>query len=104
MIIYIGLLSIFILALFFTSIDKRFRYIFGIILTLSLIFVSGFRYNVGMDYPPYEELYSKVSNGEQIDSEIGFVTICRICSMIGANAQLMFLILAIITISFIYKS
>lgn len=104
MAVYIGLLFIFIIFILQSNIHKEQKRVLGVILTILMILISGFRYDVGMDYPIYEDMYNKIINGQSVRGEWGFVAICKLCISIGGNAQLMFFIFAIATILLFYKS
>lgn len=74
---------------------------FFIILT---IFV-GFRFEVGTDYPTYQEMFRTINSslGNYVVVEPGFWLINRFIYIIGGNFQLMFLVISIITYVFFYN-
>lgn len=89
--------------------SKLFETYFIFLSTISLIFVSGFRYKVGMDYPSYERGYRLIESVNLIDSkDPGFILIEKILYAINPNPQFLFLVTSIfINISivlFLYKN
>ena len=77
------------------------RRIFLILIFIILTLFSGFRYNVGVDYPNYVKIF----NGEKGYSakELGFNFLIDFLHAIGGTYQLMFLLLAIIMNVLVYK-
>lgn len=80
---------------------KKYNKIFILIAMLSLIIVSGFRYESGTDFYTYTEIFESTANSPTIDllegTDIGFTIFCRILSNISKDPQIMFLGAAIIT-------
>ena len=108
MIVYIILLLIFLFSAFIAKVLPEFKNIMSSFLILTLIVISGFRYNVGMDYEVYDAIYNDIQNNIQsgIESrvEAGFHIGCKICSALGGTSQLMFLLMSIGTILLLYNS
>lgn len=71
------------------------------IISLSLAFFGGFRYDVGVDYPNYEKIFNGVEYYET--RELGFEYFVTFLNYIDAEPQLMFLILAILIQVLVYK-
>lgn len=69
-----------------------------------LALFAGFRYGVGIDYFAYINIYNWGVNGAYITKEPFFKYIIIFCELLGGNAQMMILILALITNIFVYKS
>lgn len=66
-----------------------------------LIVFSGFRYNVGVDYPNYVQIYNReYGYGSQ---ELGFNLLISILHSIGTTAQMLFLVMAFLMQFFVYK-
>lgn len=77
---------------------KKYNYFFLIIVIVSLVCVSGFRYYVGTDYAQYKEIFIYMSEGPIIldDGEVGFQILLRAIRKIGENPQLFFFITSVI--------
>lgn len=99
MIPYFILFFLIIIFAFFGAYSKS--NIFLVIISLIFTFFAGFRYNVGVDYPNYVNIFQ----GEQwyLVREIGFGYMLDLIHYIDGTYQLMFLILAIIMQFFVYK-
>lgn len=98
---YFYLVLLVLLISTFSLSEKKHR---GVLLVLCIVitFFSGFRYNVGTDY----ENYVKIFNGTEFYEvkEYGFKIFVLLLNAIGAKPQLMFLILAIVTVYLLYKN
>lgn len=107
MIEYILFFLIYNLAIFITDVKEKKNTIF---LLFSILFIfSAFRFNVGVDYPNYKELYETKGDiqalirvGSRIN-EIGFIYIIKILNILGAGFQVLLMLYAFITIYFILK-
>lgn len=76
---------------------KKYKIIFILIATLSLILVSGFRYKVGTDYGNYSEIFIYLTGGAiDFSGEAGFNTLMFLMKKISSNPQMMFMITSII--------
>lgn len=96
--VYVYLLFIVLSLLLLT----RFRSKLIVLPFIVLAVFSGFRYNVGIDYPTYELLYEWGADGTQVTSEPFFGYFIKFCHLLGGNTQMFFLLSAIITNLFIY--
>lgn len=105
MAVYIGLLVIALGIVIVASQNHNLQKGCGEIYAILLIIVSSFRYDVGMDYQAYEVMFNHITVWqEQNVSELGFVLLCKMCTLINGSAQMMFMICAIYTILLLYKS
>ena len=76
---------------------RNYNYICIFFITISLIFVSGFRYKSGTDYGTYSLIYGNTPNYNiNESSEWGFLLLCKILYGISQNPQIMFLVTSII--------
>lgn len=74
-----------------------------VILCCTLIIFSGFRFNVGVDYPNYVGIF--YSNKSDVGvKEPGFLLLMKFIRAIGGNVQMLFAICALITQFFIFFS
>lgn len=103
---YLILLAISIgLLLLHKHVDDKSKGKIEIIISFCLIIFSGFRYMVGKDYYNYAYQFKKISQDftSFSDSEIGHRVLIKICSSLGFNSQMMFLLYAIFTILLIAR-
>ena len=79
--------------------SKKYNNLFIAIALISLIVVSGFRYNVGTDYYQYAEIYTVFAPDVVISEaeEPGFMALCKFLTNYSMDPQLMFLVTSIIT-------
>lgn len=101
---YIILLLLIILLSLVARIYPSYRNVIGKILTIVLIIIAGFRYNVGMDYKSYNDIYNSIKDINTGAYETGFIFLCKACSFIGGTSQLMFLTMSILTIVLLYQT
>lgn len=105
MAVYIGLLVIALAIAIMANQNHNRQKGWGEFYAILLIIVSSFRYDVGMDYLAYEEMFNLITIGQEQDvSELGFVLLCKMCAIISGSAQMMFMVCAIFTILLLYKS
>ncbi|WP_187770539.1 EpsG family protein [Bacillus mycoides] len=71
---------------------------------LILIFITGFRYNVGTDYNGYVLNFDYLMNNDIPRIEYSFKFIVKIAHLIGFNQQFIFFVYAVITYVFIFLS
>ncbi len=71
---------------------------------LILIFITGFRYNVGTDYNGYALNFDYLMNNDIPRIEYSFKAIVKIAHLIGFNQQFIFFVYAVITYVFIFLS
>lgn len=69
---------------------------FRILLTLFLVCLSGFRYEIGNDYSNYVSIFNHAEDSFRI--EPGFIGLISFVKALGGNAQAMFLLSAFLTI------
>lgn len=77
------------------------------LMVAAMIFVSGFREDVGMDYGEYRSIfYGIMFNGINLTdrAEVGFQLLCQFCAEFGGTPQMMFLIMSILTLTLYYKA
>ncbi|MCP3761404.1 EpsG family protein [Domibacillus sp. A3M-37] len=80
--------------------QKYYNNFFVFFALLSLILVSGLRFDVGTDYYTYMGLYENIFpniTNPLSESEPGFVILCKILYKISTNSQMMFFVTAVIT-------
>lgn len=103
--IYISLLVLGLLLILATRANPALERVSGVIYTVVLAFIGMFRYDVGQDYFSYESIYDKIAMrwdyGETI--EIGFRTVCKLCSELDGTAQLMFAVMSAATLILTYQ-
>lgn len=97
---YIGLLLIVV----FLSIIIPYNRKAGLILFIILGLFSGFRYNVGIDYASYLDVYQYIIEGYNVTNEPFFQYFIKAIDYLGFNAQFFFLISALFTQYFVYQS
>ena len=68
---------------------------------LLLIFVGAFRYDVGRDYMSYVDIFEGVKGSR---AGIGAQLLNTGCKAVGGTSQLMFFIVAVLTLSLFYKA
>ena len=68
-----------------------------ILAALPMAFVSGFRWDVGVDSLNYFYVYSNILYGYNTHVEIGFELLCRALLLITEDVSLLFLVCAVIT-------
>ena len=96
---YFILLFLVLIFAFFGAQTKK--NIFLIFISIILTFFSGFRYNVGVDYPNYVKIFqAEIGYGAR---ELGFLYLLDFIRFIDGTYQLMFLILAVIMNVLVYK-
>jgi len=96
--IYIYLLLLVLFFLQLSKINKKFLILPFILITV----FAGFREGVGIDYETYKLLFKWGRDGTQVTSEPLFSYFLKFCYDLGGNAQLFFLLSAIITNTFVY--
>lgn len=104
MLVYFSLLFLSLTFLIIEKCDMRYRHVCAIILMSILTFFLVFRYEVGMDYGEYRNLFLGKAIIYDKGIEPGFVAVCDLVKFIGGKHQLMFLIMGLITSVLIYKS
>ncbi|MEG2341033.1 MAG: EpsG family protein [Odoribacter sp.] len=97
MIILIFLLALSLAGIF--KIDKKLEYLFWVVSFLVLFLFSGLRYDVGMDFSGYEELYndSLYSVNSEIN-ELGWAYLFYGCRNIGLPFSMVILVISFFTI------
>src|SRR5699024_887868 len=100
MIIYILIL---ILVIALSLIDSHKLNKVDIFLFIFLIGISGFRYNVGTDFPGYVYYFNLIDKGLEASVEPGFIFISELILKMGLNIQAVFLVFSILTMFFLYK-
>lgn len=96
---YLVVLLMFLILLIFTQKFKS-----KIIKLIPFIFigiVSGIRYDVGVDYHNYVEIYDLIINGVYQYTEIGYNSLVLFIHLLNGNQQLVFFITALLTNVFI---
>lgn len=103
--IYISLLVLGLVLILATRANPDFERVAGVVYTVALAFIGMFRYDVGQDYFAYEIIYDDIAmNWNYGDTiEIGFRSVCWLCSEIDGTAQLMFALVSAATIILVYK-
>jgi transmembrane protein EpsG len=112
--IYLINMSIVTLSTFFGSLHKRYdkkagwflSKVYTAIATLSLAFISGFRYKVGTDYQTYVEIYYLVRSQNKIKLSLEplFILLIKLLANITSNPQILFFVTALITNVLIVRS
>ena len=78
--------------------------IFHKVLAFILIVFSGIRYDVGTDYQSYTAIFNNVKSlGRYYGIEWGYYYLMELVEWFGGTQQLVFFIMAAVTIIFIYK-
>lgn len=70
---------------------------------LVLILISGLRYDVGVDYQSYLELFDRIGRGYNPYTEFGFDTIVKLFLFAGLTYQSIFLFFSTLTVVFFLK-
>src|SRR5574344_647169 len=89
---------------------KFIKPILTIISAVLLILLLGLRYYVGTDYGSYVYIFNEISAlgynelFSFTDTEIGHTIICKLVYSLGLNYQAVFMIYAILTIYFLYRT
>lgn len=96
---YFYLLVFVVFSFFLSFFNEKLRVLPFVVLAL----FSGFRYNVGIDFPTYQLLYEYAQDGSQVTSEPFFQYFIKICYFLGGNEQMFFLLSAIITNYLVYN-
>jgi hypothetical protein len=99
MIPYFVLLFLVVLLSFF-GITSRLN-IYLVLIFVILAFFSGYRYNVGVDYPNYVNIFNGAKG--YTAREPGFGYFIDLLHLIGGTYQLMFLVLSVIMQFLVYK-
>lgn len=93
------------------QLHPRYRGICICISILVFTILSGLRYDVGVDYLTYKEIFESftlehynisIALSENARYEFGFITLVRLCSILGMSPQMIFALFAFIQISCIY--
>lgn len=97
--IYIFILTSLVVSYF----DKFNRKIYYYIVILILILFAGIRFNVGVDYNNYVNLFKDIIYGYDVHTEISFNYIVNFINLFSGSYQILFLFYAIMTILFMSK-
>lgn len=77
-----------------------------IVVWIVLAIISAFRFEVGTDYTTYVEMYSSITNGTAdavwTNKELGYLMLIHLSNLVGGNAQLVFVVISILTILFFF--
>lgn len=86
------------------SIKKRERKLYAVLITIPIIFIQGFRYDVGTDFLNYAMIYKEIDEAiKPFGNEILFASICRIVHRISSgNISAFFLVNAILMNVFLF--
>ncbi|WP_315452082.1 EpsG family protein [uncultured Selenomonas sp.] len=90
------------LGLFPSIFLKNEENIFAICLLVVLIFISGFRYQIGWDYSNYERLF--YTQGDLLEGYIepSFIFLITFLKEFGFSAQMMFFVYTVLTLLLVY--
>lgn len=102
--VYILILITVWVAWFVSRTDRRYQHIVSLMLIILISIIAALRYNVGMDYLSYDEIFNSIKYGNGNDIEPGFYALCRFVNLIGGTSQLMFLVCSIFTLLIYYKA
>jgi len=95
--IFIYLYALFALIVSFTN--KKNNLFYMGLLTIVLVFISGFRYGVGMDYHPYEWVMGAIINDGNVHTRIGYRSFVLLLDSLGFSYQAIFFTMAFVTVS-----
>ena len=101
MIAYFIIFFIISILLLVGSYIKKYKKISFFISIIVLVFFSGFRKNVGLDYNNYLELFDSIKLNYDVPLEFGYQILINIIILIGGKYQLLVLISSVITNFFI---
>lgn len=102
--IYFLLLFCGLIGLIVGSFDVSTKKVLTLFFMGLMIFVCAFRYNVGMDFTAYTEIFQFASThtcAEQ-ETELGFVLLCKLCHYFGGTPQLMFALIGTVSLILIF--
>lgn len=104
--IYLLLLFLGLLSLIGGNINVGAKKVFAFFFMGCMIFTCAFRYNVGMDYTAYTELFQYVGlhTLKEQETELGFALLCKLCYYLGGTPQLMFALIGILSLMLIFCS
>lgn len=105
MTVYLILLAFALALLLMTRINSDTGYVAAKTLIVVLTFLAMFRYMVGKDFLQYTIIFDNVSlNWDYEDIDPGFKAIIKLCDFAGGTSQLMMAIMALLTMTLIYKA
>ncbi|MGE8377404.1 MAG: EpsG family protein [Sphingobacterium sp.] len=96
---YLYLVLIVCILVPFSSISKKWLFITFLILGL----FSGIRFNVGIDFENYLDIYKYALQDLNITSEPFFIYVIKFCDLLGGSSQMLFLVMALLTNYFMYR-
>lgn len=98
--IYLLIYSVFFINIL-SKTEKNFIFKF---MCLSLILLTGLRYQMGEDYNSYFSLFNTLTlHGNNINYEAGFIVLVKIIKLINANPFFVFFGISLITYTLMYK-
>ena len=72
---------------------------------LLISFVVGFRYNVGVDWKGYKEIFENIKNNVNLYKvEWGYLFINKLVTSLGGGSEVMFFLIALLSWYFVFKS
>ena len=75
--------------------------LFLILAALPMIFVSGFRWDTGVDSQNYYWVYTNIYYGLDTHVEIGFRLLCRLLLLLTEDVSVLFFVCAVLTVSLV---
>lgn len=102
-----------VVSVFFASCARRLQYeteyrkayyVYGILSVLPFLMVSSIRYRVGTDWPIYDEYFHAINEGTNSFREPLFNLLNRIIYLFTNDSQLLFVTVAVITLSFTFTA
>lgn len=103
MIAYFSIYIFILISLIIAYIDKFNKKVYYYIVVLILILFAGMRFNVGVDYNNYVNLFKDIIYGYNIHTEISFNYIVNFINLFNGSYQILFLFYSIMTIFFMSK-
>lgn len=71
-------------------------------LFLLMVFIAGFRFNVGIDFQSHSELFRYARNGYDVPIELAYKWFISILSLIDFSNQIVFILMSAMTLYFFY--
>ena len=100
MIYYFFISALCVIIFHYSALLRKADYFLCIALAGIIIFISGFRHGVGVDYASYVEIYNDIVSGMPTHVEAGYQLLNLIAFEVGASAQFVFLVMALLTVFF----